>query len=341
MGERLAVRPASQPVLILSDSNVQRLHGAAFADWPCLVLPPGEAGKTLAQAERVYRALYAAGHDKRSLLVGIGGGAVTDLCGFVAATYQRGLGCGLVPTTLLAQVDAAIGGKNAVNLDLAKNLVGTIRQPDFIIIDPAFNRTLPLAELQSGLGELVKYAILAGGGLASRVEAFAASLATAARTQHSAQPWAALADEPLATRLAALVREAAGYKAAVVMADEHEQGRRRLLNLGHTLGHALELSEGLSHGLAVIKGLYFSLRYSSHLGFLPPEAAARLESSLAATGVDASYSTPADTICDLVGHDKKKAGHSLDFVFVAGPGQVFSQAVELDRLRAFLRSDRP
>ena len=205
-----------------------------------VTIPPGEAHKTLATAERVWRALVAEGATRGDHLVALGGGVVGDLAGFCAATYQRGIPIVHVPTTVVAQVDSAYGGKTGVDLPEAKNYVGAYHQPAGVLVDPALLQTLPAAERAAGYAEVVKTALIAGGPLWDRVAS------------------GAPIDE-------AIVRACARTKLAVVAADERDDGRRQVLNLGHTVGHAIETVTDYAryrHGEAVGLGLLAALRLS-------------------------------------------------------------------------------
>ena len=210
--------------------------GAAADD--VLTLPPGETTKRVETAARCWEWLAARGARRDDVVVALGGGVVGDLAGFVAATYLRGVGFWQVPTSLLAQVDSSVGGKVAIDLDAGKNLVGAFYQPDLVVVDPDTLATLPGAELAAGLGEVVKYGLLAGEGLLGRLEADAGGAAGARCARARARSSG----------------ECVAYKAAVVESDELDEGPRAVLNLGHTVGHALEVTHGygvLAHGVAV------------------------------------------------------------------------------------------
>ncbi|MGH9101951.1 MAG: 3-dehydroquinate synthase [Acidimicrobiales bacterium] len=254
-----------------------------------LVLPPGEAAKTLANVERLCRSLASLGLTRADVVVGVGGGVVTDIAGFVAAIYHRGVAVVHVPTTLLAQVDAAIGGKCGVNLPEGKNLVGAFWQPAAVLCDTEVLATLPERERASGLGEMAKYAFLGVDGLARL---------------------------PLAEQVARCV----AHKAAVVVGDERDSGGRALLNYGHTLAHALEtdaLARGgdLRHGEAVAIGLVFAARLAERLGRI---GAGRFREHVEVVeSFGLSQRIPAgardDELLALMGRDKK-ATDGLTFV---------------------------
>ncbi len=225
------------------------------------LLPDGERGKTLAHLEGAAGHLLRAGATRRSLVVALGGGAVTDAAGFLAAVFMRGVEWVAVPTTLLAMVDAALGGKTGVNLPLAKNAIGAFHPPVAVLADPASLRTLPQRETRSGFGELVKYAALR--------PALLPRVAAAAR--------AGRAD-------ATLIAECARIKLEIVASDPQERGERKLLNLGHTFGHGVEAAGAFrryAHGEAVAIGLAFAFRLARAMGRVDARSVAAVESALA------------------------------------------------------------
>ncbi len=258
------------------------------------LLPDGEAGKTLAQVERAASRLLAGGLTRRSLVVSVGGGAVSDAAGFLAATFMRGVPWVAVPTTLLAMVDAALGGKTAVNLPLAKNAVGAFHPPAAVLADPRALATLPPRELRSGLGEVVKYALLEPA-LLGRVTALGAR-------------------RPGADLIAACMRA----KLAVVEADPTEQGVRALLNLGHTFGHGVEAAGRFSrytHGEAVAVGLAFAFRLAAALGRVGPLAVAEAEAAIEGAGLPVRVPAAlARRAVALMAHDKKRTAAGLRWV---------------------------
>jgi 3-dehydroquinate synthetase len=273
--EHLAGWAAGRALFVVSTPILLSLHGAALdalglgaaaARRVVLSVPDGEAAKTVGTAERLWREMVAAGGKRDSRLLAFGGGSVGDLAGFVAGCFLRGISFVQVPTTLLAQVDAAIGGKTAVDLPEGKNTVGLFHHPEMVVAETAFLKTLPPGELRSGLVESIKMAALLDLGLLARIEEDLPAL---------------LAGDPAA--LAPVAAAAAAAKVAVVERDPEESGERALLNFGHTLGHAIESAAGytgLRHGEAVAYGILFALRLARRRG-CPAEDAARLAHLLA------------------------------------------------------------
>jgi shikimate kinase/3-dehydroquinate synthase len=291
-------RSSSRPFCV-TDETVAALYAERLGDMRALVsIPPGERHKTLASAERVWHELVAAGMTRADHVVALGGGVVGDLAGFCAATYQRGVPVVHLPTTLVAQVDSAYGGKTGVDLPEAKNYVGAYHQPAGVIVDPATLETLPAQELAAGWVEVLKTALIAGGELWEIV---------------------ARGDEVDERTILACVRT----KLAVVAADERDGGRRQVLNLGHTVGHAIETVTGYSryrHGEAVGLGLLTALRLSGTEPLREQVRELLLARDLPVT-LDAGAN--ADAIVDATARDKKRLGAGgVPFVLVKAPGEV-------------------
>lgn len=287
--------PAARAVALLRrHANVALVH----------VLPDGERGKTLRELERAATLLLRAGCTRRSLVVAVGGGAVSDAAGFLAATFMRGIEWAAVPTTLLAMVDAAIGGKTAVNLPVAKNAVGAFHPPAAVLADPTALATLPARELRSGMGEVVKYAALRP-----------ALLGEVAALGRAPPP-------------PALVAACARAKVEVVRRDPTEQGARKLLNLGHTFGHGVEAAgrfEQFTHGEAVAVGLAFAFRLAARLGRIGPLAVAELEDAIRGAGLPVRVPpATARRASALMGYDKKRTSGGLRWVLPRVRGATWS-----------------
>ena len=310
--DRLAHYLPDKNVFLLTDENVERLYGHRLPDFPRMAVPAGEGAKTLDTVREIYTRLVGLSADRTWFLAGVGGGVVCDVAGFAASTFVRGIRFGFCATTLLAQVDASVGGKNGVNFLGYKNLVGTFNQPGFVICDPEVLSTLPPAERISGLAEVVKHAAIADGSLFEYLEANAAAARDLA---------------PGAVRR--MVLDSVRIKSAVVSADEREAGERKKLNFGHTLGHALEKATGNSHGEAVSAGMAAAARLSARLGLLPQGEAGRLTDLLSAMGLPLSLPADPAAVADALGRDKKRAGDTLDFVLLVGLGKAVVRPVPL------------
>ena len=268
------------PLLIVSDSNVDPLHGDRCEDVlrrrgltvSRAVVPAGESSKSLERLAGLYETAVAAGLDRSSLVVALGGGMVGDLAGFLAATFLRGIGVAQVPTTLLAMVDSSVGGKTAVNLPQGKNLVGAFHQPVEVAADITTLRTLPDREYVSGLAEVVKYGVIWDAAFFELLERNVERLLSR--------------DEDL---LEEIVARCCEIKAEVVAVDELEAGARAILNFGHTLGHALEGVAGYGrwlHGEAVAAGMEYAARLSCALRGFPEEEERRLAELLSSLGLE-------------------------------------------------------
>ena len=297
-------------VVVVCDENVAPLYLEAVRESlreaglavSHVVLPAGEPEKSLARAEELYGVLYDRGLRRSDTLVALGGGVVGDLGGFVAATYQRGVGFVQAPTTLLAQVDASVGGKVAVDFRAGKNYVGTFYQPSLVLADLRTLGTLPARELRCGAAEVAKHGLLAGGEILRRAQRLArGSLTADAVTQE-------------------LVADSIAFKASVVERDERESGLRAVLNFGHTIGHAIEAAAGFrrwSHGEAVALGLHGALRLSAELTGLPEadeQAGHRLLDGL---GLPTRLTgARAQDVCELIARDKKAGPEGVGYVLL-------------------------
>ena len=278
----------------LTDENVVRFQRTA-ADWT-EAIPPGEAQKTLARAEETLRAMARAGLTRDDVVVAVGGGVVGDLAGFCAAVYQRGIRHVQVPTTLVAQVDSAYGGKTGVDLPEGKNYIGAYHQPAAVMTDPAALESLPDEERAAGFAEVVKTALIAGGELWKRVSA------------------GGDVDE-------SVIWDCLRTKLAVVAQDERDEGTRQVLNLGHTVAHAIEAATGYRryrHGEAVAIGLLCALRLSG-----ADELRRHVAALLADRGLPGRFEgASVDEVLGLLGRDKKRRGGEVPFVLVEAPGAV-------------------
>ena len=322
--ERLAAIATSGSAMIVSDDTV----GPLWADPIAMLVrgqvaqltqarfPAGEAHKQIRTVEHIWDVALDAGLDRGSALLGVGGGVVGDLTGFAAATFLRGVPVGHVPTTLLAMVDSAVGGKTGFDTRHGKNLVGAFHQPSFVLCDTEVLATLPPRELRAGLAEVVKSAWIAGETAVAALERDQAAL---------------LAGDVAATTAA--IRMAVGLKAKVVTADEREGGYRAVLNLGHTVGHAIEAAAeytGFLHGEAVALGMVAAFHLAQRFGQATREQAERMTRLLAGVGLPTELDrllTP--KALSFLGSDKKRRGSALTLVLPAEPGDVELHKVPL------------
>ena len=322
--------PGGAPVLVVTDSTVgplyaagvlEALRGAGFEP-SCFELPAGEASKHLGTVQAAIDAALGARLGRRDLVVALGGGVVGDIAGFLAAVLHRGIAFVQVPTTLLAQVDSAVGGKTGVNHPAGKNLIGAFWQPRAVVSSHAVLTTLPARERRCGLAEAVKHGFIADPSLVAWCRANGPHLAElrASETQH-------------------LVRRCCEIKAAVVAEDEREAGRRAVLNFGHTLGHAYERLAGygtLTHGEAVSLGMVHAARLSERLGTAPTGVAAEIHASLEALGLPVDVASPErPALTELVAAaatDKKADGDRVAFVLLEAVGQALIRILTWDNI---------
>jgi len=307
---------------------------AARIDHHRLVVPAGEASKSMAELERLLDQLLALGIERSSTIVALGGGVIGDLAGFAAAILLRGIDYVQIPTSLLAQVDSAVGGKTGVNTHHGKNLVGSFHQPRLVLADTGVLATLPPRELRAGYAEVVKYGLIDQPAFFTWLEAHGQDVLAgdAAAQQHA-------------------IVTSCTSKAALVAADEREAGARALLNLGHTFAHAFEAIAGygdrLLHGEAVALGLLLAMRLSARLGLCPEEDVDRLRQHLDAVGLPTSYRSilpeaSSHAVIEAMARDKKVEGGRPRFVLVRGIGKAFSGAeVESAALIALLDTSIP
>ncbi len=312
--------------VVITDDNVARHHLSSLEAPYVIRIEPGEASKSIATYYRVCEELVALGIDRQSAIVALGGGVVGDLAGFAAATIMRGIPIVQLPTTLVAMCDAAIGGKTAIDLPAGKNLIGAFHQPLLVHCNLATLATLPPRERRAGFGELWKYALLDGGELWAAVDACTG--------------WASAGGEP-PPALHEVIRACAAYKAAIVGRDERElTGWRALLNLGHTIGHAIEAASGLHHGEAVGLGLIASARVSAALGLADRALEAEIVGALRRTGLPADLGGFLnDDVLARVGVDKKRIGTEIRFVVVREVGACEPVAIAITELRRILRAN--
>ncbi len=339
-GERLGALAQGRPVVVVTDETVAGLYLATLEGslaqagiaYRTFTVPPGEASKSFAAYQENAERILAAGIERETIILALGGGVVGDLAGFLAATLLRGLDFVQLPTTLLAQVDSAVGGKTGIDTRQGKNLVGAFHQPRLVLADVATLQTLPDRELRAGYAETVKYGLIRDADFFAWCETNAASLLKGERALR-----------------AQAVRHACRAKADIVAEDEREAGRRALLNLGHTFGHALEaetgFGEALLHGEAVAIGACIAFDFSAELGICPAQDAARVRAHFARTGLPTGLDAPQlgrrrpgpDALIDRMASDKKTKQGALRLILARGIGKAFlAEDINLVRLREFL-----
>ena len=305
-------------VVVVSDATIDRLYHPLLEKYDTVLIGLGESVKTLQTVETIYRRFIELGVDRATFVLAVGGGIVTDVAGFAASTYMRGLKFGFVSTTLLGQVDASVGGKNSVNVDGYKNMAGTFTQPQFVICDPGLLRTLPDREFRAGLAEVVKAAIIADADLFGRIEN---TTFEALRTD----------TDLLTDAVSAAIR----VKADIVERDEHESGDRRKLNLGHTLAHAIEkCSNRMNHGEAVAVGTALIAGAAVKLGVLSEADRDRIVHVLMQLGFDLTPPVDVKRLLKEVGKDKKNEEGILRIVLPVGIGDCEVRPMKIDDFAA-------
>jgi 3-dehydroquinate synthase len=339
-GERLAALAKNRPAVVITDETVAGLYLEALEGslvragiaHRSFTVPPGEASKSFAAYQENAERILAAGIGRETIILALGGGVVGDLAGFLAATLLRGLDFVQLPTTLLAQVDSAVGGKTGIDTHQGKNLVGAFHQPRLVLADIAALDTLPERELRAGYAETVKYGLIGDAKFFAWCETNASSLLKGERSIR-----------------AQAVDTACRAKAGIVAGDEREAGNRALLNLGHSFGHALEaetgFGEALLHGEAVAIGTCIAFDLSAELGYCPADDAARVRAHFAATGLPTGLDAPQlgrsppqpDALLDRMAGDKKNKLGALRLVLAHGIGKAFlAEDIDLGGLRDFL-----
>jgi len=340
--------------VIVTDRLLRRVHGDSFPPCPVIEVERGEAAKSLASLELLYGRFLDLGLGRDATVLAVGGGTISDLAGFAASTWMRGVAFGFAPTTLLAMVDAAVGGKNGIDFRGLKNLVGSFAQPRFVRMDMALLATLSETEFVSGLAEVVKHAVIAGGSYMELIEeAFPGPKPGAQAAARGAAP------RPGADILERIVAGSVEIKAQVVARDERESGERRKLNLGHSVGHGIEAVSGLPHGHCVAAGLGTVCRLAVGRGSLAASDSDRILRLLAACGLPSSlegafalaeggaatHAGSARTgdrtafrraVAEAIPADKKVIGSDILMAIPEAIGSVAIEALPLADLQAFV-----
>jgi 3-dehydroquinate synthase len=321
--KNLAEYAGGRRIVLLVDTNVGRLHGKLLSGYERVDIGCGEESKSLGRIEEICRRLLELGVDRSWLIVGVGGGVACDIAGFAASVFMRGVPFGFAPTSLLAQADASIGGKNGVNLDGYKNIVGVFNQPRFVLLDFEVLRTLPGREVRAGAAEIIKHALIGDPGMFQELEG-------------SWRRLLALEEEVVE----AAVGRSISLKAKIVRRDEREAGERRKLNFGHTLAHALEKTAGVSHGESVGMGMAFAARVSAARGLLAEAEEQRVTELLREVGLPVAMPAASKPLLEAVRKDKKREGDILHFVLLEGVGKAAVAELTLEELEGYIHDLR-
>lgn len=300
--------------IIITDEHIFNAHTKRFRNWNTIVLKPGEEFKVQQTVDAIIDELIEKGADRKTTLVGVGGGVITDITGYVASIYMRGIRFGFIPTTLLAMVDASIGGKNGIDVDVYKNMVGIIRQPAFILHDMVFLNSLPQAEWINGFAEIIKHACIKDAKMFDELES--KTLKHYQGRQKS---------------ICELVQRNAILKSKVVQKDEFETGDRKLLNFGHTLAHAIENNYELSHGQAVSIGMTYASEISHQLlGFKDTD---RVVSLLEKYELPTYAEFDKQLAFDTLQKDKKKVRNEISYVLLKKIGNGVIRQIPMQQLK--------
>ena len=320
VGELLPALLPHKRVVVVSDTNIDRHYHSLIEPYDHVLIGLGEASKTLLTLDAIYRRFIELGVDRSCFVLAIGGGIVTDVAGFAASTFMRGLEFGFISTSLLGQVDASVGGKNGVNVEGYKNMVGTFTQPKFVICDVDLLRTLSPREFRTGLAEIIKAAVIADAELFEMLEQ--ADFSTLQRDSDT---------------LSEMVYRAIKVKADIVERDERESGDRRLLNLGHTLAHAIEKSSSkFNHGEAVAVGLAMIAEVAANRDMLAVADKERIVNLLLRAGFALEPPVEVRTLLKAVKRDKKAEGDSIHVVFPLGVGNCCVEKMPIEEFKALV-----
>ena len=324
VGESLANLSNHLPpgrTILITDENVGELYQAQFPACDIITIGLGEKIKALATIENIFNQLITLEADRTTFIVGIGGGIVGDITGFAASTYMRGLGFGFVASSLLAQVDATVGGKNGVNFRGFKNMIGVFNQPQFVIADIDMLNTLPPEEVACGLAEIVKHACIVDADYFDYIESHCNAISRRdPKVMHK------------------LVYDSVKIKADVVNRDERESGVRRKLNFGHTIGHALEKTLGISHGEAVSAGMVLAADLSRQKGLLSEEEVLRITTLLDRLNLPTQIDFDRQTVIEALGKDKKRESDHIKFVLLDGIGRSVIEDISLSELERWIKN---
>ena len=305
--------------VLITDENVFNAHTKRFKGWNTIVLKPGEEFKVQATVDAVIEKLIEMQADRKTTLVGVGGGVITDITGYVASVYMRGLRFGFVPTSILSLVDASIGGKNGIDVGLYKNMVGVIRQPSFILHDMTFLNTLPQVEWENGFAEIIKHACIKDAVMFAELE------------RNSLKSY-----QGKKKSISELVQRNAVLKTKIVQRDEFEKGERRLLNFGHTLGHALETQYELLHGQAISIGMTYACHISEQLtGFKQTE---RVVNVLEKYNLPTYASFNKQKVFDVLKMDKKRERKEMNYVLLKRIGKGVVKSIPLKQLEKIIQA---
>lgn len=302
-------------IILLTDQTVFNLHQQKFEGYKTIVIEAGEAFKHQQTVDKIINQLIEFYADRKTMLVGVGGGVVTDITGYVASVFLRGVEFAFVPTTILAMVDAAIGGKNGIDVGLYKNMVGTINQPKFLLYDYSFLQTLPTEQWINGFAEIIKHACIKDAELFAELQ------------HNSIEKY-----KNDVVLLAALIQKNVSIKTNIVVNDEFEQGERKLLNFGHTFGHAIENLYQLPHGNAVSIGMVLAAKISEEINNFYSVEKDSIVALLKQYQLPTTLNVDKDNVFSILTKDKKRVGDNMNFILLNKIGEAVTQPISLTQL---------
>lgn len=317
----ITINCKKEQAIIITDENVYEHHQDKMKGFRVIKIKSGEENKQQATVDNIIAQLLDMEVDKQTLIIGIGGGVVTDMAGYAASVYKRGVRLALVPTTILGMVDAAIGGKNGVDVGVYKNMVGTVYQPEFILYDYDFLKTLPVKEWINGFAEIIKHACIKDALLFTKLERY---------DLHEIQTDSTL--------VAVLIEQNVAIKMDVVTTDEYEKADRKLLNFGHTIGHAIENLHQLPHGQAVSIGIVAACNLSEKINGFHFDEAQKVIKLLSRYHLPVDIETDYNKVYDVLKMDKKRAGDYMQFVLLNAIGNAEAKPVKMDYLHENLQN---
>jgi 3-dehydroquinate synthase len=302
-----------QNIVVIIDENIFDLYHCFFKNFKCIKIQANGKNKTLETVENIISQLIDLQADRLTFIIGAGGGTTCDIAGFVASVYMRGLRFGFVSTSLLSQVDASVGGKNGVNFDGFKNMIGTFNQPEFVICDTKMLATLPKNEFVGGLSEVIKIALVKDTEMFDFIEHNVNAILKC--------------DENI---LQKLITKSVQHKADIIQRDEFEKNERRILNFGHTFAHAIERNSEISHGFAVSMGMTFAAKISQYFGMISNDDFVRIKSLLCAFGLPSTTNIDNKILFENLISDKKKNDDEINFILINGIGKSAEKRIKID-----------
>jgi 3-dehydroquinate synthase len=304
-----------EKTILITDENIFAAHSEKFSGWKRIILKAGEEFKNQQTVDEVIQQFINLNADRQTFIVGVGGGVVTDITGFVSSIYMRGVKFAFVPTSILAMVDASIGGKNGIDVGVYKNLIGVINHPEFLVYDYSFLETLPDEEWVNGFAEIIKHACIKDAAMFEFLE------------KNSMMKFQSSLEE-----ISSLIRKNVDVKYHVVSKDENETGERKLLNFGHTIGHAIENASHLPHGHAISIGMVAACKISEAINGFSEPGTKRVSDLLVKYELPVTFQADKERTWEILQHDKKKSGSNMSFVVLDTIGAASVKQIPLDQL---------